>query len=422
VPTGYLPADKFTVARLRERMQRLLPCAEGPVKLNKDKQYQPAPGEEYMNWVYVPGEYDSTKPMGMVLQLHGGAGGSPQSAAAAYLQSQGFVMMDLLRGHDFITVCAGTPPMAPSKWSFPESETHLQSVIEEYSTRYNIDPDRIYLMGGSMGGIGCWWHALRESDRFAIIAPMAGTWQTAYWPRLRGTLLYLVSGAFDHHTHVDFHRYAHQRMTELNLAHFDAEYIGAHARTNGRPQIEALFELIRITKRDPYTPRVCAISPFAVSDARRFPRQPHTFWASVLDAGPDGVPVECAARNANRIFAPARQLMKAGAVDAENLGENRFRVKATNVRRFALWLHPKMGVDFSKPLQIEVLAMGVDPETKAEFERGRKTITTAAKPSLGAMLEYLGDRRDHGLIYQAAVEIVLAEDDGQRQARPVPLR
>jgi len=413
-PTGYLPADKFTLPRLRARMQRLLPSVDGPVRFNKDKKFQPAPGEEYMNWVYVPENYDARKPLGLVINLHGGAGGSPQTAAKVYLESQGQVMMDLLRGGDFMTVCAGTPAIDPSKWSFPESETHMQAIVEEYSTRYRIDPDRVYLMGGSMGGIGCWWHAFREADRYAIIAPMAGTWRTAYWPALRGTLLYLVSGAFDHHTHVDFHRYAHRRMTELDLAHFDAEYVGAHARALGRPQIEALFELIHLTRRDPYCPHVCAISPFIVSsdwgrqsEVRRYPHAPHHFWASVLEIGPDGVPVECAARNAKNTFAPERRLMKAGAVDAENLGANRFRVRTANVKRFALRLHPKMGIDFSKPLQIEVVAMKVDAQTKEESESQRRTVSVAVKPSLGAMLEYLGQRRDFGLVYHAVAEVAV---------------
>ena len=413
-PTGYIPADKFTVPRLRARMQRLLPSHEGPVRFHKDKKYRPAPGEEYMNWLYVPEHYDPQKPLGLVINLHGGAGGSPQTAAKAYLESQGFVMMDLLRGRDFMTVCAGTPPIAPSKWSFPESETHLQAIVEEYSTRYHIDPNRVYLMGGSMGGIGCWWHAFRQADRFALIAPMAGTWQTAYWPALRGTLLYLVSGAFDHHTHVDFHRYAHQRMTALSLYHFDAEYVGAHARTLGRPQIEALFELIHVTRRDPYCQRVCAISPFIVGrdwgrqdQVRRYPPNPHHFWASVLEIGPDGVPVECAARNVKKTFAPQRRLMKAGVVDAENLGGNRFRVRATNVRRFALWLHPRMGVDFSKPVEIETVEMKVDPKTTEQSECRRRTLSVAVEPSLATMLEYMGDRRDYGLIYHGVAEIAM---------------
>ena len=103
--------------------------------------------------------------------------------------------------------------------------------------------------------------------------------------------------------------------------------------------------------------------------------------------------------------------MPAGAVDAENLGDNRFRVHASNVRRFALWLHPRMGVDLARPIRIELIEMGVDPKTLEETELRRETVTLRAKPSLATMLRYLGDRRDYGLIYHAVVELTVWEAD-----------
>jgi hypothetical protein len=143
------------------------------------------------------------------------------------------------------------------------------------------------------------------------------------------------------------------------------------------------------------------------AQVQRYPPAPHRFWASVLEIGADGVPVECAARGAHNTFAPKRRLMKAGAVDAENLGGNRFRVRATNVRRFALWLHPKMGIDFAKPVQIELVETKVDALLMEPSEHRRTTVSVAVKPSLAAMLRYLGDRRDYGLIYHAVAEVAV---------------
>lgn len=418
-PTGYIPADKFTVPRLRAEMARLIPSADGPVPLSTKEEARPAPDEEYMNWVFVPEDYHPKRPLGMVIQLHGGGGESPQPRAGKYaLETQTYMMQDLLRRGDFIAVCPSTPPMEPNKFSFPESEIHISAIIEEYSTRYAIDPNRIYLMGGSMGAFGCWWHAFRQGDRFAIVAPMAGSWWTAYWPKLQGTMIYILSGAFDGRdrhggsTHVDYGRHAHEQMKALGIPHIDAEMPAGHSRICARPQIEALFELIKITRRDPYYPHVCAVSPFIFSkhwgkarSVRRYPPQPYSRWISVLEIADGGLPVECPARNARKTFAPQARIMKAGTVDAENLGANRFAIRVTNVTRFALWLHPKMGVDFAKPVEIELIRMSVDPETREEVESGRETVKGMARPSLSAMLRYLGDRRDYGLIYHAVLEV-----------------
>jgi hypothetical protein len=97
--------------------------------------------------------------------------------------------------------------------------------------------------------------------------------------------------------------------------------------------------------------------------------------------------------------------LKAGAVDALNLGGNRFHVAVTNVKRFALWLHPNMDVDFKKPIMIELVHNLVDPEAKVESTGPREIITAMAHPSLREMMSYMAERRDYGLVYHARIEV-----------------
>jgi hypothetical protein len=481
-PTGHLLANRFTVPRIRARMRRLEPRLPGPLPegarlevkdgklialaadgrilwsrehphpegpipqlIHKDAgvratalqfrvqgpdgtpvkwpdgrtlYYKPGPAEEYLNWVYVPEDYDPKRPLGMVIYLHGGGGIDAVNHGAGFPMSRGAVG-ELLRGGGHIAVCSGTPRLPISKWTFPESEILLESIIEEYSTRYAIDPDRIYLAGGSMGGYGAWHQAFRHADRFAIIAPMAAGVPTGYWPKLQGTLLYLATGIYDPRGVAGIHVLERMRGRDRRaLTMINAEYPSGHPRdAAAAPQIEALDELINRTRRNPYTRRVCAVSPYVMNrlsgesayrgtleeNNARYPRQPYSFWACVLEHGPEGIPVD----ELNRTT-----LMRAGAVDAENLGGNRFRVYATNVRRFALWLHPGMGVDLAKPIQIELIEMGVDPQTLEEAERKRETVMARARPSLAAMLRYLGDRRDYGLIYHAVIEVSVGKGRG----------
>ncbi|MBI3922108.1 MAG: prolyl oligopeptidase family serine peptidase, partial [Armatimonadetes bacterium] len=46
---------------------------------------------------------------------------------------------------------------------------------------YNIDGDRVYLMGRSMGGTGCWHLAVRHPELFAAIAPTCGNTDHSVW-------------------------------------------------------------------------------------------------------------------------------------------------------------------------------------------------------------------------------------------------
>ncbi len=54
------------------------------------------------------------------------------------------------------------------------SEIDVLEAMEFVQTHWNIDPDRIYLSGGSMGGGGTFGLAMRFPDRFAAVRPICG--------------------------------------------------------------------------------------------------------------------------------------------------------------------------------------------------------------------------------------------------------
>ena len=55
-----------------------------------------------------------------------------------------------------------------------DAEKDVMDVIAEMRRDYNIDPDRIYLTGHSMGGYGTWSVAMSHPEVFAALAPVAG--------------------------------------------------------------------------------------------------------------------------------------------------------------------------------------------------------------------------------------------------------
>ena len=60
-------------------------------------------------------------------------------------------------------------------------EQDVLQVLREVQRLYSIDPDRIYLTGGSMGGWGAWNIGLRCPDMFAALAPVMGPTEFAFW-------------------------------------------------------------------------------------------------------------------------------------------------------------------------------------------------------------------------------------------------
>lgn len=55
-------------------------------------------------------------------------------------------------------------------------EQDVLRCLAEAARTFNVDPDRVYLSGESMGGHGTWWIASRHPDLFAAAAPVFGGW------------------------------------------------------------------------------------------------------------------------------------------------------------------------------------------------------------------------------------------------------
>lgn len=63
-------------------------------------------------------------------------------------------------------------PQCPDERIWRDDE--LLAMLDSVIARHNIDPNRVYLTGLSMGGYGSWSLGTRRPDRFAAIAPICG--------------------------------------------------------------------------------------------------------------------------------------------------------------------------------------------------------------------------------------------------------
>lgn len=82
---------------------------------------------------------------------------------------------------DFPFLVAAPQCRADETW-FDRFET-LTAFTEYLVTRPDVDPDRVYLMGASMGGYGTWQLAMSRPDLFAAIVPICGGGM--YWNAAR---------------------------------------------------------------------------------------------------------------------------------------------------------------------------------------------------------------------------------------------
>jgi dienelactone hydrolase len=112
---------------------------------------------------------------GLVLALHGGGLGSgdhgqAESAFAGAIGSLGFrgLYPEVLRKTEY----GWTDP--------PETERWVLDLLRAARRTWDVDPNRVYVTGHSMGGYGTWTYGSVHADLFAAGAAFAGA-PTVYW-------------------------------------------------------------------------------------------------------------------------------------------------------------------------------------------------------------------------------------------------
>jgi pimeloyl-ACP methyl ester carboxylesterase len=130
--------------------------------------------------MHVPSSYDGRRATPLVVYLHGYTGlpeepfRNPTGLVTA-IDRRGWLLASALgRGDWFYR--GGTL-----------GEADILEVLADVSKHYRVDPDRIYLMGHSMGGYGTNNIAMHHPDLFAAVAPAEGTDSADLHANLRNT-------------------------------------------------------------------------------------------------------------------------------------------------------------------------------------------------------------------------------------------
>jgi predicted peptidase len=129
--------------------------------------------------LFVPSKYDKTKKTPLVVALHG-LGSNPQQI----MRYKG--LTDLAEKYGYIVVApmgynsGGWYGAIPAKFKKPDppnlyelSEKDVMNVLDIAKKEFNVDENRIYLMGHSMGGGGTMHLAFKHPDLWAALAPIA---------------------------------------------------------------------------------------------------------------------------------------------------------------------------------------------------------------------------------------------------------
>lgn len=135
--------------------------------------------------ILKPNVYDPAVAYPLVIAFHG-AGGTGTDNTSRSIEAMNQLSTEAVRSQypAFIITPQSLSNWAATPWGdgqydlsetpITDSMTMVYEIITALEVEYNIDPDRVYVTGQSMGGFGAWDCVMRDPSRFACLAPMAG--------------------------------------------------------------------------------------------------------------------------------------------------------------------------------------------------------------------------------------------------------
>lgn len=143
----------------------------------------------YNYLLYLPRDYGVGKKWPLIIFLHGtGERGSNLNLLKKTALPHDLEEIEYI---PFVVVSPQCP--RGSFWS----ASLIHKLLDDVTTRYKIDEDRVYLTGISMGGFGTWEAAAAQPWRFAAIAPISGGGNPELASRLRDLPVWVFHGAMD---------------------------------------------------------------------------------------------------------------------------------------------------------------------------------------------------------------------------------
>jgi predicted peptidase len=228
-------------------------------------------GAEIPYALFVPSSYDASRPWPLIVALHGL--GRPYDWMMGY---EGFIDLAEERGYVVVSPLGYHPrawygsrgegiPAGAARGSevLPEnlgelSERDVLNVLEIARKRFNIDEDRVYLWGHSMGGAGTYHLAARYPSLWAglaVAAPAPSPERIDDVASFRHLPVLVLHGDADATVPVGLSRSWVARMGELGMQHVYVEVPGGDhsmfvSQNAGMvAKVFAFFDIVRRPRR-----------------------------------------------------------------------------------------------------------------------------------------------------------------------------
>lgn len=201
--------------------------------------------------LYIPKSYTPSKPMPLVIALHG-LGGTED----AFFENYGRKLPELAEQHGYIIaaplgyrvdgaygVSLGAAAEDPAvKRTRALSEQDVLEVLATVKQQYAVDERRVYLMGHSMGAIGTWALAAKYPERWTALGVFSGYGAAITARTIAAIPQFVVHGDNDATVPVGGSRLMVAALKAVGAEVVYAEIPGGTHNSVVEPQLPAMFD------------------------------------------------------------------------------------------------------------------------------------------------------------------------------------
>ncbi|MBI3098085.1 MAG: hypothetical protein HYY93_07570 [Planctomycetes bacterium] len=328
----------------------------------------------------VPASYDPSRRWPLLVQMHG-------TGMDARFERDRFARA---AGEEGFFLAA---PQASSKnwdkgWgSTGEERTAALLTIDDVVRRYNVDPDRVFLGGLSMGANGTWEIGSLYPDRFAGLIPEIGAPRLVNFGslgNLRPVPMYCIVGAKDQEQMVWNNREAERFLREAGADITYNEYAQyGHQPMPGETARACVWAARR--RRDPYPPAV-ELALTHLEHGRAWWIRVDRFTKPVWDPYTDrSVPVEKGAGKEDTLRAYIAKCRKQIAhIRAIVASPTRIDITCDQIAEITVFVSDEL-VDLDQPVEI--------------WTNGKRAFTGRVERDLDRMISHAVESNDRGRVF-----------------------
>ncbi len=325
--------------------------------------------------VVLPPEYHSGRNYPMIVALRGQGRTTQQEAEwwAGDAEKQGQAQR-----HGYIVIAPQYAAEDAYQHTYDANSHHIVlEAIHDACRRFQVDSDRIFLSGHSMGADAAFDIGMSHPHLFAGVIPICGVLRhncLRYWSNAKHLPFYVVGGELDRNT-LEENAAVMDRMMRFGYDIMYVEYVG-RGREGFYEEIHNLFNWMALHERQR------ALRDFEMLTFRESDGQFYWYEASGL---PERFPVTDLSRRMNR---KRRAKLRPMNLDVHVSQGNTISVTSPAAQN-TVWLSPDV-IDFDSKLKVKL--------------KSRLKWNDFVEPNIETMLEDYRRRGDRQLIYWARLD------------------